>query len=131
MIFISALLLGPKAGLVAGGLGSALADLLLGFAFWAPWTLIIKGIEGFIVGSIGHSSFLQHKKITFKVVVSLIAAALWMIFGYFIAGGFMVGFEAALGSVPGNIMQGGASIVIALPLAYVLGELYPRLPFFE
>lgn len=129
MIFITALLLGPKAGFIAGGLGSALADILLGFAFWAPWTLIVKGIEGFIVGFIGHSSFLQHKKITLNVVIALIAAALWMILGYFIAGGFMVGFEAALGSVPGNFMQGGVSIIIALPLAYILGEIYPKLPF--
>ena len=36
-------------GLVAGlssGLGSALADGLGGYAHWAPFTLIIKGVEG-------------------------------------------------------------------------------------
>jgi len=37
-------------GALAGGLGSALADLLLGYPFYAPATLVIKACEGFIVG---------------------------------------------------------------------------------
>ena len=44
---------GPLPALVAGGLGSALADLLTGYAHWAPWTLVIKGIEGWIAAAIG------------------------------------------------------------------------------
>ncbi len=127
MIFITAILLGPKAGLIAGGVGSALADLLLGFAFWAPWTLVIKGIEGFIAGMLGQTSFARYKKITPRIILAMIAAALWMVAGYFVAGGFMVGFEAALGSVPGNLIQGGVSVIIALPLAYVMGKIYPKL----
>jgi len=50
MVYTTAILLGPYVGAIAGGLGSALADLLLGFSIYAPATLVIKGAEGFLVG---------------------------------------------------------------------------------
>ncbi|MEM0084265.1 MAG: ECF transporter S component [Candidatus Methanomethylicia archaeon] len=49
-VYISALLFGPIVGGVAGGLGSALADIFTGYFWYAPGTLVIKGLEGFIVG---------------------------------------------------------------------------------
>jgi len=50
MVYTAAVLGGPLVGAVAGGLGSALADVYLGYAQYAPGTLVIKGAEGFIVG---------------------------------------------------------------------------------
>jgi uncharacterized membrane protein len=50
MIFLSVLILGWKRGAVAAGVGSALADLLVGYAVWAPWTLVIKGAMGAVMG---------------------------------------------------------------------------------
>ena len=50
MVYTTAILFGPYVGAVAGGLGSALADLLLGYPFYAPATLVIKACEGFLVG---------------------------------------------------------------------------------
>ena len=47
-----ALVFGWRIGGIAGGVGSALADALGGYFIWAPWTLIIKGIEGILVGTI-------------------------------------------------------------------------------
>jgi len=44
-IFLSSALFGPTMGFVTGGIGSALADLLSGYAYWSPWTFIIKGIS--------------------------------------------------------------------------------------
>ena len=50
MVYVSALLLGPGLGAVAGGIGSALSDAVSGFATtYAPGTLIIKGLEALIV----------------------------------------------------------------------------------
>jgi len=51
-VYIAAILAGPIIGAVAGGIGSALADIVLGYAIYAPGTLIIKGSEGFIVGGL-------------------------------------------------------------------------------
>lgn len=50
MVYISALLFGPVVGAFAGGVGSMLADLLLGFPHYAPATLVVKACEGAVVG---------------------------------------------------------------------------------
>lgn len=50
MVYLSAILFGPFIGAFAGGVGSMLADLLLGYYYYAPATLLIKASEGFIVG---------------------------------------------------------------------------------
>ncbi|MBC7130700.1 ECF transporter S component, partial [Candidatus Bathyarchaeota archaeon] len=52
MVYTAALLFGPLVGGVAGGFGSMLADLLLGYYQYAPATLVIKAVEGYIVGLI-------------------------------------------------------------------------------
>ncbi|HIE36720.1 TPA: hypothetical protein EYP83_01005 [Candidatus Geothermarchaeota archaeon] len=49
-VYIAALTGGPIVGLIAGGFGSALADIFLGYEYYAPITLIVKGLEGLIVG---------------------------------------------------------------------------------
>jgi len=50
MVFLSALLFGPVVGAFAGGVGSMLADILLGYSYYAPATLVIKACEGYVVG---------------------------------------------------------------------------------
>jgi len=50
MVYTFALLFGPRVGMIAGGIGSALADLITGYLPYAPATLVIKGVEGYIVG---------------------------------------------------------------------------------
>ncbi len=50
MIYTTALLFGPVVGCIAGGVGSALADMITGFYIYAPATLVIKGVEGYVVG---------------------------------------------------------------------------------
>jgi uncharacterized membrane protein len=50
MIFVSAALLGPVPGMIAAGVGSALADLMGGYPQWIIPTLLIKGIMGYLMG---------------------------------------------------------------------------------
>src|SRR5437773_115884 len=50
MIFISALTFGPTIGGFSGGIGSSLSDAL-GFGTFAPFTLVIKGLEGYLIKS--------------------------------------------------------------------------------
>jgi uncharacterized membrane protein len=52
MIYVTAIVFGPGIGAFAGGVGSAMADLLLGYSIYAPGTLVIKGLEGFVVGAL-------------------------------------------------------------------------------
>ncbi|MCR8470839.1 MAG: ECF transporter S component [Candidatus Korarchaeota archaeon] len=49
-VYLAAIIGGPIVGALAGGIGSALADLYLGYPIYAPGTLIIKAAEGFVAG---------------------------------------------------------------------------------
>lgn len=48
-VYVSAFVLGPYLGAIAGGIGSATSDLIVAPQY-APGTLIIKGVEAFLVG---------------------------------------------------------------------------------
>lgn len=123
MIFVAALIGGPQMGLIAGGIGSALADAAGGYAYWAPWTLVIKGIEGSIAGVIAYRAYRRHGPLSAMVLAGLAIAALWMVAGYYVAGGFMYGFGVALLEVPANLLQGSASIIIAVSILGALRRL--------
>ena len=47
-VLLSAWLLGPLYGSIAAAVGSALADILLGFPVYAPATFLIKGIDALV-----------------------------------------------------------------------------------
>lgn len=119
-IFLTSALFGPAMGFISGGLGSSLADLLSGYAYWAPWTLVIKGLEGLIVGIL-YKGYSEYAKI-----FSLLVGALWMVLGYYIAGGIMYGFKASLVDVPSNLIQGFSSIIIGYTLIKVVTPLVTR-----
>lgn len=124
-IFLVGLLLGPLPALLAGGLGSALADLLTGYAHWAPWTLVIKGLEGWIAAAVGYYGFQRQGRVFPGPVSGMLLAAIWMVVGYYVAGGILKGFPAALQSVPGNMVQGGVSVVAATILVGAVKGLRP------
>ena len=50
IVLLGAYLLGPVYGAIAGGVGSAMADLLAGYAMYVPATLIIKALMGLAAG---------------------------------------------------------------------------------
>lgn len=128
VIFAVAIALGRRYGLIAGGLGSALADILGGYPAWAPWTLVIKGIEGYIAGALcDDCAEAGTRSGLFKIVVATLLAGAWMVAGYFIAGAILYGFSGALGELPFNLVQAGGSIVIASVLAPAIRSLRPVL----
>lgn len=42
-LFVAAILFGKRTGMIAGGIGMALFDLMSGWTLWAPFTLVIVG----------------------------------------------------------------------------------------
>ena len=68
MVYTSAILMGPFVGGFAGGVGSMLADVSLGYTVFAPGTLVIKGIEGFIVGYLVQYRFKPDSKNRLKTI---------------------------------------------------------------
>ena len=50
-ILLMAAMFGPVTGMLAGGIGSAMADLLTGYTQWVLPTLLIKCAMGFVSGA--------------------------------------------------------------------------------
>jgi uncharacterized membrane protein len=92
MVYTAALLMGPYVGAFAGGVGSMLSDLSLGYPYYAPGTLVIKGIEGFVVGYLASRA-------------GKAAAGVWR--ALTLAGG--LAFAVALSYVGANFLSGGFS----------------------
>ena len=49
-VFFAALAFGPWIGAVSGGLGTLLSDVVAGYPQWAPFSLLIHGLQGWVVG---------------------------------------------------------------------------------
>jgi len=117
-VMISGLLFGPIIGGIAGGIGSALADLFLAPQYAIP-TLIIKGLEGFIVGLIANPKK-HYLKLNYRDFLAVIFGGLVMVFGYFIAEIILYGFPSALFELFFNgAIQFGLGVLSALIFAFV------------
>lgn len=120
LVLISAWLLGPIYGTVAAGLGSALADLLSGYAYYAPGTLLIKAGVAFIASLIYEASGKRLSPVPRMIAASLPAEA-FMIFGYLLYAWVFLGHGAsAIASVPANCAQAVAGITIACFLTPII-----------
>lgn len=120
MIMLIGVFFGARYGMLAGGIGSALADLLSGYAHWAPFTFVIKGLMGWLVGKLAgmKKENKKEKFFTLQNLLAVFAGIVWMVFGYYIAGGILVSsFVTAAVSIPENIVQGVAGMIVF----YVLG----------
>jgi uncharacterized membrane protein len=124
IIFIASILLGPVFGMIAGGVGSALADVIGGFFQYAPWTLVIKGIEGLVAGLLVRALRADPRTMpgTFLVFGSFIVAGVWMVAGYFGAEYviFSLDWAPPLAELPFNLVQAGVSAIVGGILAPIL-----------
>ena len=109
-LFIFAIIFGKKTGAIAGGVGMGLFDLVSGWTLWAPFTFIIVGLMGFVMGLI------TEKKQGYPwYVVAMAAACVIKIAGYYIAEGIIYGnWVTPVTSIPGNLLQIGVAAVIVL-----------------
>ena len=111
MIFIGIAVLGRHYGTVAAALGSAMADVLGGFAFWAPWTLVIKLAMAYLTGTL----LLRHGNGKMQEILAMAAGGSVMCLGYLIAERVMYGtWAAALLGLPWNIGQATVGIVVSI-----------------
>ncbi len=128
MIYIGVLLLGRKNGTAAAAIGSMMADILGGFAFWAPWTLVIKAAMAYTTGIIAeraehHGDRSGQRKTGSAakhliIVSGMILGGVIMTAGYFIAEGIMYGnWPAAALGIPWNIGQFAAGIAISISVS--------------
>ena len=83
MILLVGVFFGARYGMVAGGIGSALADVLSGYSHWAPFTLIIKGLMGWLIGKIASGAGSRAKFYTGRNLLAAFVGVAWMVFGYY------------------------------------------------
>ena len=113
VVVFAALLAGPVWGGVSAGVGSALADILGGYAIYAPGTLLAKGLAALITG-------LVYRKVK-KALPAAICGELVMALIYFAYEGVVLGFGlGAASELPGNLMQGALGVAGGLALYYAL-----------
>ena len=108
MVLLGAFLLGPVYGAAAGGLGSMLADLLLGYASYAPGTLIIKAAMGLCAGLLFGA--LRSKTKAAALVAGVVGEVI-MVLGYGLA---------AAASIGANCIQGLGGLVVSVLVYHAL-----------
>lgn len=116
MLYISAIVFGKKKGAIAGAFGMSLFDVVSGWVLWAPFTFVIRGVMGYIVGSIANSRDKDGKSFVMNILAVLVGGA-WMIIGYYITEVILYGnWITPVTSIPGNVFQivlGSISLAVA------------------
>lgn len=118
MIMVAALTFGPIVGAAAGGFGASLADVLAGYSYFAPFTLLIKGIEGALAGWI---LFKIKRQGSLKILLAWIVGGLEMVAGYLLTEYFIFGYgSAAFVEVPFNLVQMLVAGIVGIPISLAL-----------
>ena len=120
-VFFTSFAFGPIIGLVAGGVGCAIADILSGYASWAPLTLVAHGLQGWVAGYFGY------KKGVVAMIVAWAIGAICLIGVYFLGEWFIygLGYGGALGEVGPNFIQELVGGVVGIPLVLLIRRAYP------
>ena len=91
------------------------ADLLTGFAIWAPGSMIVKGLLALLFAC------RANKIITKRNLIMLLPAALVSTVGYYLYEVVITGnFVASLAGIPGSLMQAVASSVVFVALGVAM-----------
>jgi uncharacterized membrane protein len=120
MLFMAAIVFGKKKGAISGALGMALFDVVSGWLPWAPFTFVIRGVMGYIVGTVAYRNNKNGNNIGYNIL-GIILASIWMIAGYYTAEGLLYGnWVAPVTSIPGNIAQLVVGAAAGVPVAALL-----------
>ena len=112
-LFLGAVIYGKKTGAIAGGVGMGLFDITSGWLPWAPFTIVIAGLMGYVVGMIA-----EKKRGIGWYAIAIALACVIKIVGYYIAEVILYGnWIAPFGSVPGNLLQILSAAILVLPIA--------------
>lgn len=120
-VFFSALAFGSWIGGIAGGVGCAIADIVSGYASWAPLTLVAHGLQGLLAGYVGH------KKGVVGMIVAWAVGAIILIAGYFLGEWFIygLGYAGALAEIGPNFVQVAVGGIVGIPLVLAIRRAYP------
>ena len=125
VVLLSGFLLPMPYAFASAAIGSALADFFSPYAFYAPATFLIKGVEALLAYFVWTAikKLIKNEKLDILPrAIAVITGELWMILGYFLFECILYGFGGATLSLFGNMLQGigcGSCAII------LIGTLYP------
>ncbi|MDH7487583.1 MAG: ECF transporter S component [Anaerolineae bacterium] len=118
-VYFAAFAFGPWMGLVAGGVGTALADIIGGYLQFAPLTFLAHGLEGLVTGYVGHKLLPEATRggsplrRILGITIGWALGAIVMLSFYFVGEAFIYGM--------GVIAAGGEALSINIPQVIVGG----------
>jgi len=121
-IFFAAFAFGPWVGGIAGGLGTALADITSGYPQWAIFSFLVHGFQGWLVGAM-----VRRETGWYRLLTAVGAGSAVVVVGYFIAGTILMGMGAAVSEIPANIIQALSGGLVGAPLYLAVRRAYPPL----
>jgi len=150
-VFFAAFAFGPWIAAASGGVGTLLADWAGGYSQWAPFSLLIHGLQGVVAGWVwGRWQGLVHWAESQSarragmgpaasrawsllpgvvtgagLVISAVLGGTIVVAGYFGAGIPLTGIGAAAGDVPLNILQVTVGAIGGVPLYLLVRAAYP------
>lgn len=119
LVLLSGIIMGPVYGGAAAGIGSMFADLLSGYAQFAPATLIIKALAAVAGGFVYHHIVSPKKSVNLlPVIMAGICGGIIVTSGYFLFESFLLGngLAAAITGIPANIVQNIFGIAVSVLL---------------
>lgn len=121
VVLLGAYLLGGGCGAAAGGIGAAIADVMLGAVLYAPATLVIKALMAALAAAL----YRAFRRGGAALLVSGAAAECLMAGGYWVYEALFVvkSFAGAAINVPGNLVQGAFGLIVSTALALALKKL--------
>lgn len=121
VVLLAGWMLSPVYAFAAAGIGSALADIFSGYAFYAPATFLIKGLMSLLAFYLSEA---LNKKLssTASRIISGISAEILMVCGYFLFEGILYGFAASAVNIPANAIQGTVGIILGILIIKVLDK---------
>lgn len=150
-VFFAAFAFGPWIAAASGGIGTLLSDWVGGYSQWAPFSLLIHGLQGLVAGwawrrwqplirlaearSAPHADQEATGKRTWRLlpgfvsglglVLSAVLGGLIVVGGYFGAGIPLTGIGAAAGDIPFNLVQVTVGAAAGVPLYLLVRAAYP------
>ncbi len=129
-VILSGMLLFPVYGALAAGIGSALADILSGYAQYAPATFVIKALMALVVCLI-MKKFAGKRRNLSGLCAGFVAETV-MVLGYFGYEAVILSYGiAAAGSIPSNILQGVIGMISAFAVFTAITKSNTLKRFFE
>lgn len=115
---------GPVTGFIAGGLGTALSDMLGGYMQWAPVSFVVHGVEALLIALLVKK---DHVTLLVKILAAIVAVIVVAGGYYLLTGLFLIDFKTALAEVPGNLIQAAVGAVLGLVLSEAVGKAYRKI----